>query len=105
MPNTKFNNRRRMPSIQNIANRNTDAIAADLLCRYMEHKQAADRHGFLYLMSLTHNVLLKDQRELGCTHSEMMSRLLPWLEPSVVRALPAIFEQELSCARRSQVAA
>lgn len=56
-------------------------------------------------MSLTHNVLLKDQRVLGCSHPEMMTRLLPWLEPSVVRALPAIFEQELACTRRAQGAA
>ena len=83
----------------------TDAIAAGLLNGYLKHRQAVERHGLMYLMSLTHNVLLKDQRELGCSHPEMMTRLLPWLEPSVVRALPAIFEQELACTRRAQGAA
>lgn len=105
MQKTKSNNRSHVISHQLVTSRDTDAIAAELLQRYLEHKRATDQHGLMYLMSLTHNVMLKDQRELGCSHPEMMTRLLPWLEPSIVRALPAIFEHQLACTRRAQAAA
>lgn len=105
MRKTKSHNRCPKSPTKSVTYHGTDAIADDLLSSYLRHKQTVDEEGLMYLMSLTHNVLLIDQKVLGCTHPEMMARLLPWLEPSVVRALPAIFEHQLACTRRARAAA
>lgn len=80
-----------------------EAFAVKVLDTFIEQQFFVRINGTHYLERLTDLVMLQKPEDLGCSHDEMLSHLLPWLEPAIPAGLTAL--ARLEEARRKAMSA
>jgi hypothetical protein len=69
-------------------------MAVKVLDTFLEHQFLVEIAGTVYLEELRDIVMRQKPEDLGCSHDEMLSHLLPWLEPAIPAALTALARLE-----------